>query len=66
MSVTYKKLWKILIDKEINKTELRKQAGISTNALAKLGKNENVTTEVLDKICTTLNCNVEDIMENKE
>lgn len=63
MAVTYRKLWKMLIDKDIKKTDLRKQAGISTNALAKLGKNENVTTEVLDKICGTLHCNIEDIIE---
>ena len=65
MAVSYRKLWKTLIDKDIKKTELRKQAGISTNALAKLGKNEAVTTDVLDKICTALHCNIEDIIEHE-
>lgn len=63
MAVSYKKLWKLLIEKEMNKTELRIKAGISTGALAKLGKNENVNTEILAKICKTLNCNISDIME---
>ena len=63
MSVSYKPLWKLLIDREMNKTELRKAAGISTSALAKLGKNENVNTEVLVKICNTLRCDISDIME---
>ena len=59
MAVTYNKLWKLMIDKGINKTQLRTQAGISTNAMAKLGKNESVQVEVLNKICTTLNCGVD-------
>lgn len=63
MSVSYKPLWKLLIDREMNKTELRKAAGISTSALAKLGKNENVNTEVLVKICNVLECDISDIME---
>lgn len=63
MAVCYKPLWKILIDCDMTKSELRKQAGLSTNALAKLGKNESVSTDVLDKICCYLNCNVGDIME---
>ncbi len=63
MSVSYKKLWKLLIDRNMTRTELRKQAGFSTAALAKLGKDENVNTEVLVKICTTLDCNLSDIME---
>lgn len=63
MSVSYKPLWKLLIDREMNKTELRKAAGISTSALAKLGKNENVNTEVLVKICNALKCDISDIME---
>ena len=63
MAVSYKKLWKILIDRDMNKTTLRKEAGISTGALAKLGKNENVNTEVLVKICNTLHCDISDIME---
>ena len=63
MAVCYKKLWKLLIDKNMNKTELRNATGITTTALAKLGRNENVNTEVLVKICKILECNIEDIME---
>ena len=63
MSVCYNKLWKLLIDKNMNKTELRTATGITTTALAKLGRNENVNTEVLVKICKALECNIEDIME---
>ena len=63
MSVSYKKLWKLLIDKEISKVDLRKHAGISTGTLAKLGKNENVTTDVLVKVCEALDCDISDIME---
>ena len=66
MSVSYKPLWKLLIDREMNKTELRKAAGISTSALAKLGKNENVNTEVLVKICNVLKCDISDVMELTE
>ena len=63
MAISYNKLWKLLIDKDMKKMELRRAAGISTNALAKLGKNENVNTGVLEKICHALNCQVADIME---
>lgn len=63
MAVSYKKLWKTLIDKEMKKKDLRMLSGISTNALAKLGKNKRVTTDVIDKICCTLSCDVGDIME---
>lgn len=63
MAVIYNKLWKLMIDKNINKTQLRAQAGISTNAMAKLGKNESVQVEILDKICKTLNCGMDDIVE---
>ena len=70
MAVCYKKLWKLLIDKNMNKTELRMASGITTTALAKLGRDENVNTEVLAKICQTLDCKIEDMMElvleNKE
>ena len=55
-----------MIDKKINKTDLRIAAGITTTALAKLGKNENVNTEALGKICKTLGCNIDDIMEFAE
>lgn len=63
MDISYKKLWKLLIDRDMSKVDLRKAAGISTGTLAKLGKNENVTTDVLVKICKTLNCDIGDIME---
>ena len=63
MSVSYKRLWHLLIDKDMKKKDLRIASGISTNALAKLGKNDRVTTDVLEKICLTLNCDVGDIME---
>ena len=63
MAVSYRKLWKLLIDKDMKKKDLRITSGISTNALAKLGKNERVTTDVIDKICCALNCDVGDIME---
>ena len=63
MVVCYNKLWKLLIDRGMNKTELRTAAGISTGALAKLGKNENVNTEILVKICKVLDCGIADIMD---
>ena len=63
MAVSYKKLWKLLIDKDMNKTKLRIATGITTTALAKLGRNENVNTEVLVKICKVLECDISDIME---
>ena len=63
MSISYKKLWKLLIDKDMKKKDLRESAGISTASMAKLGKNENVNTEILVKICKALNCDISDIME---
>lgn len=63
MAVCYNKLWKILIDKNMSKTQLIKAAKISTNAMAKLGKNEDVRVEVLVKICGVLGCTVDDIMD---
>ena len=63
MSVSYKKLWKLLIDKDMKKKDLCAAAGISHASMAKLGKNENVTTDVLVKICTALQCDIGDIME---
>ena len=63
MAVCYNKLWKILIDRGMSKTELIKSAKISTNAMAKLGKNEDVRVEVLVKICGVLNCSIYDILE---
>ena len=63
MSVSYKKLWKLLIDKDMIKKDLREKAGLTTNVIAKLGKDENVSTEVLCKICKALECGLEDIIE---
>ena len=63
MAVSYTKLWKLLIDKNMSKTQLIKAAKISTNAMAKLGKNEDVRVEGLVKICSELNCSMDDIME---
>lgn len=64
MRISYNKLWKMLIDKNMNKSDLRDQAGISSASIAKLGKGENITTDVLIKICETLGCHLEDIMES--
>jgi DNA-binding Xre family transcriptional regulator len=66
MSLSYKKLWKLLIDRNMKKKDLRELSGISSASMAKLGKNENVTTEVLVKICTALKCDISDIMEIEE
>lgn len=63
MAWSYKKLWIMLIEKGINRTELRLKAGISTSALAHMGKDEPVTMDVLGKICETMNCRIEDIVE---
>lgn len=63
MSVSYNKLWKLLIDKNMKKKELGEAAGISNSLIAKLGKNENVTVDVLVRICSALNCGIDDIME---
>ena len=63
MKISYKKLWKLLIDRNMTKTQLRIAAGISSSSLAKLGKDENVTTSVLLKVCSVLKCDVSDIME---
>ena len=63
MAVSYNKLWKKLIDLEMSRTELRIKAGISTKTLAKLGKNENVNTDILVKVCQALDCNVDEIMD---
>ena len=63
MTVSYKKLWKLLIDKDMKKKDLRIATGITTTALAKLGKNEHVSTEILVRICKVLNCDIGDIVE---
>lgn len=61
--VSYKKLWKLLIDKDMKKSDLAKQAELSTYTIQKLNRNENVTVDTLAKICLALNCTVDDIME---
>lgn len=66
MAVSYKKLWKLLIDKDMKKKDLRQATGMSTTSLAKLGKNENINTEILVKICKVLECDIGDIMEVTE
>ena len=66
MVFSYKKLWKMLIDKEMNKRELCAKAGISSATLAKMAKGESITTESLLKICVALDCDVQDIMEKVE
>lgn len=63
MEVSYNKLWKMLIDKEMSRTQMRLKAGISTKALAKLGKNKSVNIDILIKICVALECDITDIME---
>ena len=65
MVYSYNKLWKMLIDRKITKTEMRKQARITTNMLAKMGKDEPVSIETLAKICVALDCGLDDIVEIK-
>lgn len=62
-SISYKKLWKLLIDRDMNKQDLRKLTGLSSSSIAKLGKNESVTTTILLNICEKLDCDISDIME---
>ena len=63
MRISYNPLWKMLIDRGMNKKELTELSGISTASLAKLGKGDNITTDVLLRICTSLNCQISDILE---
>ena len=63
MAVCYNKLWKKLIDKNMSKTQLIKKAQISTNAMAKIGRNESVPIETLEKICNILECKIDDVLE---
>lgn len=63
MAMNYNKLWKLLIDRNMMKKDLIQLAGISTNAMAKMGKGGDVSTQILRKICTALNCKIEDIVE---
>ncbi|NLZ54818.1 MAG: helix-turn-helix transcriptional regulator [Thermoanaerobacteraceae bacterium] len=63
MAVDYSKLWKLLIDRKMNKSQLRKAAHISTNAVAKLSKNKTVSLDTLEKVCSALECGIDDIMD---
>ena len=63
MHISYKKLWKLLIDRNLKKCDLSQAAGISSSSIAKLGRNEKVNTDILVKICIALNCKLEEIME---
>lgn len=65
MQVNYDKLWKLMIDMKINKTHLSEKAGITTNEMAKMGKNEMVKMETLVRICKVLDCTLDDIVEMK-
>ena len=66
IAVTYKKLWKLLIDKDMKKKDLQILAGISAASITKLGKNENVNMDIIEKICISLKCDVSDILEITE
>ena len=63
MALSYKKLWKLLIDRDMKKKDLQIAAGISSASITKLGKNENVNTDILQKICVALDCDICDIVE---
>lgn len=63
MRISYNKLWKMLIDKNMKKSDLKEKAGISSASLAKLGKGDNITTGVLLRICEVMDCRIEDILE---
>ena len=63
MAIFYKKLWKLLIDKDLKKKDLQRLAGVSSASITKLGKNENVNTDIIMKICVALQCDVSDVME---
>lgn len=66
MRISYNKLWKLLIDKNMNKKDLKEVSGISSASIAKLGRGENITTDVLLKICDALQCDISEIMEIEE
>ena len=66
MAISYDKLWKLLIDKKMNRTDLKKAAGISFNVLAKMGKGGTVSMETLQKVCRALDCDASDIFEFAE
>lgn len=66
MQLSYKKLWKLLIDRDLKKKDLSEMADVSSTSIAKLGRNENVNTNILVKICTALECDISDIVELTE
>lgn len=66
MAISYKKLWKLLIDRDLKKKDLQKMSGVSAASITKLGRNENVNTEIIERICLALKCDVADIMEITE
>ncbi len=63
MAISYKNLWKLLIDKNLRKLDLRNRTGVSSSTLARMGKNEPVALKVLEKICLELECNIGDVLE---
>lgn len=63
MAISYKKLWKLLIDKDLKKKDLQRISGVSAASITKLAKNKNVNTEIIEKVCLALHCDVGDIME---
>jgi len=63
MAISYNKLWKLLIDNNMKKKDLQRLSGVSSATISKLGRNENVNTEILQKICAALNCDICDVME---
>jgi len=66
MTISYKKLWKLLIDKDMKKKDLQKAAGVSSASITKLAKNEHISTDIIEKVCNALQCDVSDIMEMVE
>lgn len=66
MRISYNRLWKLLIDKNMKKSDLKEKAGISSASIAKLGKGDNITTDVLLRICEAMECHLDDIMETVE
>ena len=63
VSISYNKLWHLLLDKDMTKTELRSLAGVSTNVIAKMGRNESISMDSLTKICSALHCDIADVVE---
>lgn len=63
MAISYKRLWKLLIDRDLKKKDLQHISGLSSASIAKLGRNENVTTDILQRICLSLHCDLSDIVE---